>query len=91
MTVPSWGLIVIGFMKAAFGFRFAPLDFFLAPDFLFEALLRPPDFRAEPLFAPAFFFVAIEGVSCWGDLEGNLLWCCCSVAGTNYMRPSWAQ
>jgi len=30
ITVASWGLMFIGFMKAAFGFRFAPLDFFPA-------------------------------------------------------------
>jgi hypothetical protein len=51
----------IGFMKAAFGFRFAPLDFFLAPPFFFAALFRPPpDFRE--LFFAAFFFVAIESL-----------------------------
>jgi len=54
----------IGFMKAAFGFRFAPLDFFLAL-FFFAALFRAPplDFF-ELFFDAAFFFVAIEGVSC---------------------------
>jgi hypothetical protein len=56
--------MVIGRMNAAFGVRFFPLDFrFVALFFLVALFLAP---LRELFFAPAFFFVAIEGFSCWG-------------------------
>src|SRR5688572_6513406 len=63
----------IGFMKAAFGVRFAPLrfaDFFapprLAPPFFAPPRFAPPFFApprfAPPFFAPLFFLAAMLGL-----------------------------